>query len=124
MEFKAGDIVEFGGLEGVVKSVGQYGAYPVNVIFRGVPNDDEADFTLDGRYIIQQTRPVLHLVSRPKKKITKTMERWVNMYGREYSECHDSLEAAEAAYENRKRYLPQGDRDACVKLTGTYEVEE
>lgn len=70
--FQLGDIVSFGGIEGVVDHVGT-STYPVSVNF-----NDNVDyftgftyFTPDGKYHITHTEPLLKLISRPKKKVKK-----------------------------------------------------
>ncbi len=52
----------------------------------------------------------------PKRKVTKTIEKWVNVYPEEMIEIHDTEIGA-------NKYA-ESNRIACVKVTGTYEVEE
>ena len=77
-EFQVGDIVEFGGLEGKVKKIlDSTLKYPVNVVFKDESfRDDSWYFTLDGKLDERHFKPLLKLVSRPKKKekrIVKTV---------------------------------------------------
>ena len=55
----------------------------------------------------------------PKKKVTKTIEIWRNIYHHDDVIRYDDHVTNEAADNNALR-----NRTACVKLTGTYEVEE
>src|SRR5690554_862777 len=64
-EFQLGDIVEFGGLEGKVDSISRSVEYPIRVILE---NGEWDYFTTDGRLHTYHTKPLLNLVSRPKKK--------------------------------------------------------
>lgn len=73
-------------------------------------------FYCDGKHSTDHTHSVLTLVERPKKMVTKTIERWANVYSDECVYIHHSREKADV-YDG-------GNRIACVKLTGTYEVEE
>lgn len=59
MEFKEGDKVEFGGLEGVVDAMDVSDGWPLNVYFK---NNSNAYFTLDGRYDTSHTKPLLNLI--------------------------------------------------------------
>lgn len=65
-EFQSGDVVEFGGLIGTVyNSELPETSYPLSVKF-----EDESVqlFTKDGKWRDVHTKPLLNLVSRPKKK--------------------------------------------------------
>jgi len=73
-------------------------------------------FTKDGRYASWCKEPSLIFVERPKRKVTKTIERWVNVYLWGTGITHDT--------EGKANHFAGADRIACVKLTGTYEVEE
>jgi hypothetical protein len=53
---------------------------------------------------------------KQKKMVTKTVEYWMNFYGSGYRLIYSSKELADRA--------ATPERIACVKLTGTYEVEE
>ena len=64
MKFKVGDIVEFGGLEGVVvfnKNINR--EYPIRVKFEEYKYEH---FTEDGRFYKDHTKPLLNLVERPE----------------------------------------------------------
>lgn len=110
--FKPGDLVEWCGARGVVTRLDFDKHLSVRVKF-----DDNSGwyFTIDGRACDWHKTPSLVLVSRPKKMVTKTVEKWINIYpnhaGGFYS---DEKNADEYAQQNRI---------ACVKLTGEYEVE-
>lgn len=68
-EFKVGDIVEFGGLEGVVNVVssGETINYPLECSFeKGL---DFYCFTIDGRSHKKHTKPLLNFISRKEEKI-------------------------------------------------------
>jgi hypothetical protein len=54
---------------------------------------------------------------RPKRLVTKTAEVWINVYG--YGPSINFFSSEEAANE-----IAGKSRIACVKLTGSYEVEE
>ena len=56
-------------------------------------------------------------VTKPKRKVTHEIERWVNAYpSRSATASHDNKEDA--------NYHAAPSRIACVKLTGTYETME
>ena len=97
--------------------------YPI-VVKTGKCNQS---FTIDGRCTKSQLAPIcwlendvpqyyLDLFPCPKKKVKKTIERWVNIYEDFTSFGHFSEVEADA-------YAAE-DRIGCVKLTGEYEVEE
>lgn len=112
-QFKVGDIVEAFGCEGRVVNVFNDAEYPIEVKFE---NDTQTCwFIKGGKYQTWHKIPSLVLVSRPKKKVTKTVEAWTNIYpdGR-MSSFSDKVVADELAISNRI---------ACIKLTGTYEIE-
>ncbi len=117
MEFKVGDKVEWMGVIGTVVITPGYNRnsnviYPLEVDFNvnGVRL-----FTRDGKLESFHKEPSLKLVERPKKKVKKTIERWANIYSSYIISNYDSEKHANKCAE---------DRIACVKLTGTYEVEE
>lgn len=109
--FKVGDKVDWLGWQGTVEKV----------------HDDSYDITVrdkcgfvrtfykDGRYLKEQ-RPSLVLIERPKKKIKKTITKWVNIYP----------DGCETYYYTKDRadMCSNPNRIACVELTGEYEVEE
>lgn len=51
----------------------------------------------------------------PKKKVTKTLEKWVNIYSDNIQFWYDSEQEANDASKNAVNKI------ACVNLTGTYE---
>ncbi len=83
-------------------------------------------FTADGKFIPENKHPSLFTVEEaaklghypPKQKVTKTIERWINVYpDGDAHPYHYKLESE--AYKNRSEL-----NIATVRLTGTYEVEE
>lgn len=69
------------------------------------------------RDLIKEALQEHGLIPKPKKLVTKTIERWVNVYpGGESSRSHFSEESANNS--------SQDNRTICVKLTGSYEIEE
>lgn len=70
-EFKLGDIVELGGLEGEVVDDKYHGLYQILV---KLPSGSHRCFTRDGRLEDSHTKPLLNLIKRPKK--TKTVRVW------------------------------------------------
>ena len=62
------------------------------------------------------SRPEIIAPPRPKRKVTKTVEAWANVYG----DCAPNLYPRRDIADN----LATPFRIACVHLTGTYEVEE
>jgi hypothetical protein len=104
MEFKTGDIVEFGGVLGRVVSSDYNNVYPIWVDF----NDYHTSFTLDGRYKLEHTKPLLVLIERPKKKVKKTI--WFNIYKNKSHDfttswSHDSEQSALCCAEGSGGYL-------------------
>jgi len=104
---------------GEIISVGRESIFPILVRFK---NHNECSYTFDGR-ITKETNPSLfwqeikyEIPRPPKRMVTKTVECWANIY-KEGVPClrSDKFIADESARNNRI---------ACVRLTGTYEVEE
>jgi hypothetical protein len=116
-EFKVGDRVEFGGLEGVVLREDHSRKYSLYVDLKG--EVDSHWFTSDGRIDVRHTKPLLNLIERPKKKVKKTMEAWANVYPHCIGAPDFSREFVDSENDNMTN-----KRIACVKLTGEYEVEE
>ena len=81
--------------------------------------DNMNTFTLEGRHRSVHELPILFLVRRPKKKVTKTLTRWVNLYPNDNTGVYtyDTKQAALAAYSIEHKI-------ATLQVTGTYEVEE
>lgn len=111
-QFKVGDICSAFGCEGTVKQIATGCTYPVQVALNG---EHYHWFTLDGKLTDWHKTPSLKLVSRPKKMVTKTVEAWANVYAHCIPDLFNCKANAEARASN--------SRIACVKLTGTYEVE-
>jgi len=65
-EFKVGDIVEFGGIEGEITSLSFDEEYPLLV---KLDNDDGyiIPFTLKGMLDVGHKKPLLNFISRPVK---------------------------------------------------------
>ena len=63
-EFKVGDIVECGGIEGEITSTYNIGKYPLRVNF-GIDNVHTTSFTLKGVLDICHKKPLLIFISRP-----------------------------------------------------------
>lgn len=76
MEFQVGDIVEFGGEEGVISRIQNNEEYCIYV--DTISNNHE--FTIDGKYFINHTKPLLNFVSRPKK--TRLVMKYPVLYKR------------------------------------------
>lgn len=65
MKFKVGDRVSFGGIRGTVKEVNSLVNYPVTVRF---DNGMNQDFTLDGRFLVEHTKPLLKKLKSKSQK--------------------------------------------------------
>lgn len=112
MEFQAGDIIEFGGLEGIILQIRSDTEYPLIV---RLSNQEVISFTLKGLYSNTHTKPLLNLVKRPKKLVKKQIIGWANIY------------PGFTCFHNTEQLANNGhlrDRIACVKVTGEYEIEE
>jgi hypothetical protein len=116
---RAGDrvwSVEYGW--GTVESVSK-GVYPVVVsfdcgidvtyTFSGMPRSS-------GLQTLFWDEVKIEAPPRPKRKVVKKVEKWVNIYPEMQSIVHDNKKIADSAASDM--------RIACVKLTGEYEVEE
>jgi hypothetical protein len=117
-EFKVGDRVEFGGLEGEIVEF----TYDIKVdrhVVLGVFNGETVRFFADGRLFDYHTKSLLNLIERPKRIVKKTVESWMNIYWNGITCVYKTrAEADEEASHVHTR------RTDCVKLTGEYEVEE
>jgi len=113
--WKVGDRAKAFGVMGTVTRYVTHVPYP---IFWSPNNDEKSSmlFMDDGRLYHWCKEPSLIFVERPKRKVTKTIERWVNVYLWGTGITHDT--------EGKANHFAGADRIACVKLTGTYEVEE
>lgn len=111
---QVGDVVDYGGLQGTVVDVYNNSLAQVAEVIS--INKRRTDFYLDGTTMQGQTKPVVTIVSRPKKKVKKKLEGWVNIY----KDGHCLYPNKESA----DRTANKDVRVACVKVTGEYEVEE
>jgi hypothetical protein len=112
--FKVGDIVEAFGFRGAVTDVHDDGT--VNVYFGAIRKSE--NFYSTGHLFRWHKEPSLKLIERPKKKVKKIIERWINVY-------EDGLAGIVYDSEQRARQSAQGAATyvGVVKLTGEYEVE-
>lgn len=118
MRFKVNDIVEAFGCRGVVVEINHNRLYSVTANLDG----NLELFITDGRHLDWHREPSLKLISRPKRMVTKTIERWVNVYdGGTTGGCQLSKLDADNIH---GMIHPTSVRIACVRLVGTYEVEE
>ena len=62
------------------------------------------------------SKPEIIAPPKPKRMVTKTIEGWANVYNDNSKVFHSNKASADRN--------AQGYRIACVKLTGSYEVEE
>lgn len=83
----------------------------------------EHSYFFDGKYFSDDNGPSLfwsnpniQIPERPKRKVIKTIERWANIYERKDTIIWHDKDSAD-------RYVNE-NRIACVKLTGSYEIEE
>jgi hypothetical protein len=88
---------------------------------------NDENYTEDGKWYPTDLNPTLltldearakgYDVPKVKKKVTKEIKRWANVYA-DFSACNDYYTREDADFHvNRKM------RIACVELTGTYEIE-
>lgn len=110
-EFKIGDTVEAYGCEGTVTA---YYHDMVEVVMNS--NSQTLYFYFDGKVAIWHKEPSLKLISRPKKKVTKTYTGYLvinkeNGVGKIYT----TEDAAKVFSDNG---------DIIVKITKDYEGEE
>lgn len=110
--FQVGDRVKWCGVEGVV--IRLYDKL-INVIFS---NKEDWYFHTDGRWVEWHTESSLILVERPKKKVKKKVEYWINIYPDGTS--HYAYTSRTEADVNSRR----SDRIRCDHVTGEYECEE
>jgi len=69
-KFKEGDIVEFGGIEGVVDQILYDVDFPVYALF----GDECYEFTIDGRYLANHKAPLLKLI-KEREMVTVTISK-------------------------------------------------
>lgn len=115
MEFQVNDRVKMGKLEGVVSNNNWCDGYPLQVRW---DEGGTVELTNEGCWRTDHKTPVLELISRPKKKETVTVERWMNVYPH-YKNEYVQLTEQRA----NDRQSSTEDRIACIKLTGSYERE-
>ncbi len=118
-EFRDGDVVNFGGVVGEV-TLSESKDYPVKI--KNSNGLHLESFTIDGRLYTDHTEPLLKLVSRPKKKVKKTVEVWVNCY----SELGfpEGLRGGFVWLSEEQAISAQTGIATPVKFVGEYEVEE
>ena len=118
-EFQEGDICSFGGVKGTISYFPYNYEYPICLNYE---NDSHYDvFTRDGKARTFHSEPSLLFLERPtkKKKVTKTVEVWINIYTEnteyDWAYVYKTKKAAdESAVDNRIE---------CIKLTGSYEIK-
>jgi len=97
----------------------------VLVSFDSEPFENCTWFLFDGRFTCNDVLPSLfwneiqfEIPPMPKRKVKKTIERWINIYshGKAGDYCHKTKESAEQGATSEGAIQ--------VKLTGEYEVEE
>lgn len=111
-EFEVNDIVSFGGAEGVVEEITGSGNYPVFCKFKfGV-----AVFTLDGKYSVDHTEPLLKLV-RKAKKPKRVLYQWVCKFDGDWYSLSYFYETEEAL----RNYID--DRKCPVKRLDYTRIE-
>ncbi len=69
MKYQIGDVVSFGGDIGIVTTLYPTDDCPLRVCFK--ESDMVEYFTLDGRYSLKHTEPLLKFISRPIKKVKR-----------------------------------------------------
>ncbi len=128
-KFNEGDDVFFAAYGwGVVREVSDDENYPIVCLFE---ETTMVSFTMAGRLLHQHIFPSLfteeeskfhNFPPRPKKIVTKAVERWVIICSKEegITRAYPSKEGAI----NRLQELSCPEGLQVVKLTGTYEVEE
>jgi hypothetical protein len=78
-------------------------------------NGSRHTMTRDGKILSEHKNPRFVKCDPPKKKVTKTIEAWANVYPDQAIVWRLKESADQIGSDNRI---------ACVKLTGTYEVLE
>lgn len=121
-QFQVGDKVEYGGVHGVVSCLDNtcgprysFVNHPVSVRF----SDGHIEtFTADGRVNSWHKKPLLILVEKAKKKVTKMIQMWCCLLtdGRKYH--YYTRAQADTAI------LNSSCNGIIVELSGTYECEE
>jgi NMD protein affecting ribosome stability and mRNA decay len=115
VDFRVGDIVSFSGEEFIVT------ANLIGVTAKHLKTGKYLGFSGEGypEHCLAAIMPdlKLKLVSRPKKMVKKTIERWVNVYT-DGTVGNDHDIQADAVKYRKDGFL------TCVKLEGSYECEE
>lgn len=114
-QFQVGDIVSFGGCEGTVTEINTVDPsypYPIRCNFLV----SEMTFMLDGKVSLWHTEPLLKFIRRPKKKVKKTRDVWINVFP-DFEGIYRSKEEAD-----KTCWIHQ--RIACTKVTLEWEEEE
>ncbi len=88
MTFEVGDVVEWCGVRGIVSELDE----GVKVIF---PNKLPLYFCSDGKYEHWHKEPSLKLIEKAKKKVNKSVTRWVNIDRDTFCKIYDSPELAD-----------------------------
>lgn len=114
-QFQVGDIVEAFGVTGKVTNLLPTSEFPVEVSFELPFGKRYEAFTSDGKLYDWHQEPVLKFISRPKKKVRKDGEVWINIYFDVTTNTFTTREDADyfAAY-----------RADCIRVPYAYEVEE
>lgn len=110
---------EFGWCTLIEVSDQEYGAY-IALDFR----QGKEIYTKTGQYFLGQKQTLFwdeikfEIPPKPKRKVKKVIEMWVNIYPSGSSFTYSSERLANVGITEKT------DRIACVKLTGEYEVDE
>lgn len=111
-----GDKVQMGEMIGQVTEIdcNESEPYPVGIKLEG--SNDRLFVTSRGLYSTRQLKPCLIIIDRPRKKVKKTLDLWVNIYEWGTETCETKEEAEECACEDAIATK--------VHMTGEYWVEE
>lgn len=114
-KFKVGDRVRAWGIDGVVQPSCTYST-DVLVLFDDGHNQH---FDKEGKAQSWHKEPSLVLVERPKKKVKKTIERWVA-----FDPQNNCIDCTKSTKQEITRFVDGFKNNyQIVHLTGTYEVE-
>lgn len=108
-----GDKVQMGEMIGEVTKVQTHWAW---VSWNGISETKTAIFTINGLMFDFHPAPALIIIDRPRKKVKKTLDLWVNIYEWGTETCETKEEAEECACEDAIATK--------VHMTGEYWVEE
>lgn len=113
-KFEVGDIVEAFGLKGKITNIYDKALYPLEVNFE---NNHIFGFMIDGKYANWHKEPSLKFISRPKKKVKKSLKGWINIYPENRTgSIYESKEQADT--------IGIHNRIAITTVSIEYEVEE